>query len=78
MAEYKKITSKGGINLPVRLRREMGLEPGDPVELFVTAENKLQIGQYQTRCIFCSNTDVMCKIFGKGVCAECAAKIKEG
>ena len=30
--EYKRITSKGGINIPVKLRRSMGMEPRDAVE----------------------------------------------
>lgn len=29
--EYKRITSKGGVNIPVKLRRSMGIEPRTPL-----------------------------------------------
>lgn len=45
--EYKRITSKGGVNIPVKLRRSMGMEPRDAIELEVNDRNELVIRAYQ-------------------------------
>lgn len=45
--EYKRITSKGGVNIPVKLRRSMGIEPRDAIELEVNDRNELVIRAYQ-------------------------------
>ena len=73
--EYKRITSKGGINIPVKLRRSMGMEPRDAVELDVNEKNELVIRAYQTRCIFCGGQDVILRKNGKGVCGACAYQV---
>ena len=44
--EYKRITSKGGVNIPVKLRRSMGIEPRDAIELEVNDRNELVIRAY--------------------------------
>ena len=53
--EYKRITSKGGVNIPVKLRRSMGIEPRDAIELEVNDRNELVIRAYQARCIYCGS-----------------------
>lgn len=73
--EYKRITSKGGINVPVKLRRWMGLEPRDAIELDVNEKNELVVRAYQTRCIFCGNQEVILKKNGKGICNSCANQV---
>lgn len=76
---YKKISSHGSISIPVAMRREMGMEPGDPVELSVTEENHIRVSAYRTRCIFCGAVDEegMARYRNKGVCPGCAAGLKE-
>ena len=48
---YKKITSHGSISIPVAMRRELGIEPKDPM---VVKEDggKIVISPYETRCSF--------------------------
>ena len=43
--EYKRITSKGGVNIPVKLRRSMGMEPRDAIELEVNDRNDEYVKQ---------------------------------
>ena len=76
--EYKRITSKGGLNIPVKLRRWMGMEPRDAVELDINEKNELVVRAYQTRCIFCGCHDIILKQNGKGVCQECANHLVDG
>ena len=70
--EYKRITSKGGVNIPVKLRRSMGMEPRDAIELEVNDRNELVIRAYQARCIYCGGGDIHLKNSGHGVCRACA------
>ena len=65
--EYKRITSKGGVNIPVKLRRSMGIEPRDAIELVIRA--------YQARCIYCGSEEIHLKKNGKGVCRACADQL---
>lgn len=73
--EYKRITSKGGVNIPVKLRRSMGMEPRDAIELEVNDRNELVIRAYQARCIYCGSGEIHLKKNGKGVCRACADQL---
>lgn len=76
--EYKRITSKGGLNIPVKLRRMMGIEPRDAMELDINEKNELVVRAYQARCIFCGNQEIILRQNGKGVCNECAGHLADG
>lgn len=73
--EFKRLSSKGGINVPIKLRRFMGIEPRDAIELEVNDRNELVVRAYQTRCIFCGKQEVILKKNGKGICKECADQV---
>lgn len=73
--EFKRLSSKGGLNIPIKLRRFMGIEPRDPMELEVNENNELVVRAYQTRCIFCGKQDVILKKNGKGICSACADQV---
>ena len=68
---YKKLTSHGSISIPVAMRRDLGIEPKDPMEV-EEEEGCIVIRPYTPRCIFCGNTGVKAVISGKGVCEACA------
>lgn len=75
--EYKKITSKGGLNIPIKLRREMGIENGDPMEIEVNDQNNLVISAYNPRCIFCGSQEIIIRQNGKGICQNCLNQLTE-
>lgn len=71
---YKKMTSHGSISIPVAMRREMGIEPRDPM-VVEEKEGKIVISPYTLRCIFCGITEGMIyELHGKGICRTCAEK----
>lgn len=74
---YKKMSSHGSISIPVAMRREMGLEPRDPMELKVNGEGEIVIRPYVPRCIFCGGQDDIHKISGRNICTACAKKVYE-
>lgn len=70
---YKKISSHGAINIPVAMRREIGLMPGDAMEVSQEGGG-VMIKPYIQRCIFCGTTEKVLKLDGKGICPDCAEK----
>ena len=64
---YKKLTSHGSISIPVAMRRDIGLQGGDPMEVSQSGGDII-IRPYTPRCVFCGTTE----------CAEKALAIMEG
>lgn len=75
MKNYKKVSSHGSINIPVAMRREMGICGGDPMEVSLD-DGTVTVKPYTPRCIFCGTNDgaVVHKLRGKYICADCAAE----
>ncbi len=78
---YKKVTSHGSISIPVAMRRGLGIEPHDPMEV-EEHEGEIRIRPYIPRCVFCGVTEGVVKLRGKGICGACATgaygKVKGG
>lgn len=74
---YKRLSSHGSISVPVALRRQMGLESGDPMEVEQTEDGEIVIRAYQPRCIFCGTTENVTLFKGKGICMECKKTISD-
>lgn len=75
-AAYKKMTSHGSISIPAAMRRELGIEPKDPM-VVERSGGKIVISPYTLRCNFCGTTEGVHKFHDKGICETCAAKIIE-
>lgn len=71
MKNYKKVSSHGSINIPVAIRRQIGIQGGDAME--VSLDNGvITIKPYMPRCILCgTNENVNYKMHGKYVCEHC-------
>lgn len=73
---YKKVTSHGSISIPVAMRRDLGIEPKDP--MVVEREGgSIRIRPYTPRCIFCGATEGVRELRGRGICGACAAMAAE-
>ena len=75
-AQYKKLTSHGSISIPVAMRRELGIEPKDPM-VVEQSGGKIIISPYNLRCNFCGTTESVHEFHGKGICEACATKAFE-
>lgn len=73
---YKKMTSHGSISIPVAMRRELGIEPKDPM-VVEEHQGEIRIRPYTLRCNFCGVTEGVHEFHGKGICEACAAKVFE-
>ena len=70
----KKVTKAGGISIPVGIRREMNIQPGDAldVEMDDCGAGFILVRPHLPRCIFCSGTQDVMLYMGKGICRFCA------
>jgi AbrB family transcriptional regulator, transcriptional pleiotropic regulator of transition state genes len=71
----RKVDALGRVVLPIELRRTMGIEIKDPIEIFVDGEFII-LRKYQSSCIFCDNSSDVIDYKGKSICKECLKEIK--
>ena len=76
--KYKKLSSHGSINIPIALRRQIGLQGGDPMEVSLEKDGTISIKPYSPRCMFCESTEDVKKMqLGKYICRGCTEKAAE-
>ncbi len=71
----RKVDELGRIVLPIELRRTMGIEIKDPVEIFVDKEF-IMLKKYEPSCVFCGSSADVTEINGKVVCRKCIEDLK--
>ena len=74
---YKKVASHGSINVPVAYRREIGVQPGDGMEIELQDDNSILIKAYQPRCSFCGSKDNVTEYRNRGICPVCRTAIQK-
>ncbi len=70
----RKIDDLGRIVLPKELRRTLGIDDKDPLEIFVE-DNTIILKKYQPACMFCGNARDVVTYKGKNICPACAAEM---
>ena len=66
----------GRIVLPIELRRTLGIEEKDRIEIFVDGESII-LRKYQPACIFCDNAKDIINYKGKNNCPDCIRAMNE-
>jgi transcriptional pleiotropic regulator of transition state genes len=72
----RKVDSLGRIVLPIELRRTLGIDVKDPLEIFVDGEHII-LRKYEPACTFCGNATDVKRFSGKTVCYECITALYE-
>lgn len=72
----RKIDELGRIVLPIELRRTLGIEEKDRIEIFVDGESII-LRKYQSACIFCDNAKDIINYKGKNICPDCIRAMNE-
>jgi len=72
----RKVDSLGRIVLPIELRRVMGIDIKDPIEIFVD-EGKIILKKYQPACMFCENANDIITFKDKKICKSCLEELNE-
>lgn len=72
----RKVDDLGRIVIPIELRRTLGVDIKDSIEIFVDGDY-IMLKKYEPTCIFCGNGKEIQRIHDKNVCSECIEKIKD-
>ena len=72
----RKVDELGRVVIPIELRRTLGIDEKDALEIYVDAE-KIILKKYEPACIFCGNAAGISHFKGKNVCKECAASMAQ-
>ncbi|MCQ2436674.1 MAG: AbrB/MazE/SpoVT family DNA-binding domain-containing protein [Clostridia bacterium] len=72
----RKIDELGRLVLPIEIRKNLGIDNRDAVEIF-TDEDKIILKKYEPACIFCGETDDVILFKGKLVCKGCISSLKK-
>ena len=71
----RKVDELGRIVLPMELRRILGINKEDPVEIFVEDKNII-LRKYEPACIFCNSAIDVTVIYDKKICRKCIEEIQ--
>lgn len=66
----RRIDELGRIVLPKEIRRTLGIDEKDPLEIYVE-EDRIILTKYNEVCTFCGQVKDLKKYKGKNVCAKC-------
>jgi transcriptional pleiotropic regulator of transition state genes len=70
----RKVDELGRIVIPIELRRTMGIEEKDALEIYVDNE-KIILRKYEPACIFCGNAEEVLNYKGKNICRSCLTEL---
>jgi transcriptional pleiotropic regulator of transition state genes len=70
----RKVDELGRIVLPIELRRTLGIEEKEPLEIFVDGERVI-LQKYQPACLFCGNADDAIYFKEKIMCKRCIEEV---
>ena len=66
----RKVDELGRIVIPIELRRTLGIDTKDNLEIYVDNE-KIIFKKYEPACIFCGNADNVKHYCHKIICHDC-------
>ena len=66
----RKVDELGRIVLPIELRRTLGIEVKDSLEIFVEG-SEIILKKYDNSCIFCTSTENVVVYSDRTICKKC-------
>lgn len=72
----RKVDELGRIVIPIELRRTMGIEEKDALEIYVDSD-KIILRKYEPACIFCGNAEEVINYKGKNLCRSCLTELSK-
>ena len=72
----RKVDALGRVVLPVEVRRSLGIEVGDLIDVSVE-ERAVVLRKVDRGCTFCGSVEALREFADRLVCTECAARIGE-
>lgn len=72
----RKVDELGRLVLPVELRRTLGIDVKDQIEILIEG-NKIVLKKHEDSCIFCGGKDNLVSYAGKNVCRYCIKELNK-
>ncbi len=72
----RKVDELGRVVIPIELRRTLGIDEKDALEIYVDHE-KIILKKYEPACVFCGNAEEINHYRGKNVCRHCATAMAQ-
>ena len=72
----RKVDELGRVVIPIELRRTLGIQERDALEIYVDDE-RIILKKYEPACVFCGNAEDVTIFKGKNVCKECISSMTE-
>lgn len=73
----RRISKAGCVNIPLMIRRELGIEAGEKVQVVKQADGSLMIDRIEGTCILCGATENVRQFNGRFVCNICRKELSE-
>ncbi len=70
----RKVDELGRIVIPIELRKTLGIDIKDPIEIYVD-EDFIMLKKYNPACIFCGSMSELKNFNGKNVCKKCVTEL---
>lgn len=77
MLNQKKISRAGSVTIPAHLRRELGLEPGEVLDVSHTNKGDIVLKRSRGFCLFCKSDRELVMHDGRFVCKTCIDRMKK-
>lgn len=71
----RRVDELGRIVIPMELRRTLGIDIRDSLEIFTEGE-KIVLAKYQPNCNLCGSGNDLVEFKGKNICAGCRGQLK--
>ena len=72
----RRVDQLGRIVIPIELRRTLGVNIKDPVEIF-TEGDTIILKKYEPACVFCGESRDVSDYKGKKICPDCMEEVKK-
>ena len=72
----RKVDELGRIVIPKEMRDKMGINCGDPIEIYVEAD-KIILEKYENCCSICGSLEELKSFKGRNFCKSCLNEIKK-
>ena len=72
----RKVDELGRIVLPSELRKSLGIEIKDSLEIYVSRDSII-LKKYLPACIFCGEANEVTVFKGKNICSKCLKQLKK-
>jgi transcriptional pleiotropic regulator of transition state genes len=70
----RKVDELGRVVIPIELRRTLGIDLKDALEIYVD-EEKIILKKYEPACIFCGSANNIQHFHNKLICKDCATAL---